>query len=150
MHNVLGGTNGKDITTSFLPTSLQSVINNVMIKLAKNCNFDKRKSSSDTHMKYFYLLISTVNYTAEVYPNGHGQMCPMRVSRVRFSYVNTLKSNNIAENSYFSRNRRNWREISKSVLILAAEYKYKPCILFFAQFCTTHLLHLCIAFSHAT
>ena len=31
------------------------------------------------------------HYDAEVYPNRHGQICPMRVSRVRFYYVNTLK-----------------------------------------------------------
>ena len=31
------------------------------------------------------------HYDAEVYPNRHGQICPMRVSRVRFYCVNTLK-----------------------------------------------------------
>ena len=32
-----------------------------------------------------------VHYSAEVYPNRHGQIFPMCVSRVRFYYVNTLK-----------------------------------------------------------
>ena len=32
-----------------------------------------------------------IHYDAKVYPNRHGQICPMRVSRVRFYYVNTLK-----------------------------------------------------------
>ena len=31
------------------------------------------------------------HYSADVYPNRHGQICPMCVSRVRFYYVNTLK-----------------------------------------------------------
>ena len=31
------------------------------------------------------------HYDAEVYSNRHGQISPMRVSRVRFYYVNTLK-----------------------------------------------------------
>ena len=31
------------------------------------------------------------HYDAEVYPNRHGHIGPMRVSRVRFYYVNTLK-----------------------------------------------------------
>ena len=31
------------------------------------------------------------HYDAEVYPNRHGQICPMPVSRVRFYYVNTSK-----------------------------------------------------------
>ena len=37
------------------------------------------------------LLHLDEDYTADVNPNRHGQICPMRVSRVRFSYVNTLK-----------------------------------------------------------
>ena len=58
------------------------------------------------------IFASKHHYDADVYPNRHGQICPMRVSRVRFYYVNTLNRNNIAENSYFSRNRQNGREIS--------------------------------------
>ena len=43
------------------------------------------------HWEDFLENCSSNSYIAEVYPNRHGQMCPMLVSRVRFYYVNTLK-----------------------------------------------------------
>ena len=36
-------------------------------------------------------ILRNFHYDAEVYPNRHRQICPMRVFRVRFYYVNTLK-----------------------------------------------------------
>ena len=72
---------------------------------------------------------------AEVYPNRHGQKCPMRVSRVRFYYVNTLtilrKIAILAETGKMEGKLATL--VRKSVLILAAKYKYKLYNLFFAR-----------------
>ena len=47
--------------------------------------FVRRDLISDIERK------NSIHYDAEVYPNRHWQIYPMRVSRVRFYYVNTLK-----------------------------------------------------------
>ena len=52
-------------------------------------------------------LCDTSHNDEEVCPNRHGQICPVCVSSFRFSYVNTLKCNNIAQNRYFSKKRQN-------------------------------------------
>ena len=41
--------------------------------------------------KIFLSFKNLFHYDAEVYPNRDVQICPMRVSRVRFYFVNTLK-----------------------------------------------------------
>ena len=38
------------------------------------------------------MLWENIHYATEVYPNRHGPICPICVSRVHFSYVNTLKT----------------------------------------------------------
>ena len=63
-------------------------------------------------------------------PNRHGQIRPMRVSRVRFYYVNTLKMEQycgkkatLAETGKMEV--KIATRVCKSVQILAAKYKYK-------------------------
>ena len=43
------------------------------------------------------LFVRSLHYDAEVYRNRQGQICPMRVFRVRFYYANTLKMEQYCE-----------------------------------------------------
>ena len=81
------------------------------------------------------------HYTAEVYLNPHGQIYPMCVSHVRFSYVNTLKMQQYFANSYLSRiEGKLASRLCKSVLILTAkkvQAMYPVFVDFISRICST-------------
>ena len=55
------------------------------------CQYYTKNSFLDSTFIMLDLNYVDFHYDAEVYPNPHRQICAMRVSRVRFYYVNTLK-----------------------------------------------------------
>ena len=93
------------------------------------------------------------HYTAEVYPNRRGQICPICVSRVRFSYVNTLKMPQYCGKWLLLQKQAKLKGMcnpcSQKCPNFSREIKVQAMYPIFRGFCITDLLHFCIAFSRA-
>ena len=53
--------------------------------------FTRVEKNFNLNAKTMVEKLNQEHYAAELYPNRYGQICPICVSLVRFSYVNTLK-----------------------------------------------------------